>query len=104
MPRDITVTFSDGSSHVYRNAPDNLTPAQAEARARKDYPNLQVARMDGGRGGANTIDTITGALATFNRNALPFMDEAADGLQAVSNMVQGRAGSLPEAWKQARKA
>ena len=104
MPRDITVTFSDGSSHVYRNAPDNLTPAQAEARARKDYPNLQVARMDGGRGGANTIDTITGALATFNRNALPFMDEAADGLQAVSNLVQGRAGSLPEAWQQARKA
>lgn len=104
MPRDITVTFSDGSSHVYRNAPDNLTPAQAEARARKDYPNLQVARMDGGRGGANTIDAITGALATFNRNALPFMDEAADALQAASNLAQGRAQSLPEAWQQARQA
>jgi hypothetical protein len=22
---DITVTFDDGSSHVYRNAPENLT-------------------------------------------------------------------------------
>ena len=53
---------------------------------------------------AKAIDTITGALATFNRNALPFMDEAADGLQAVSNLVQGRAGSLPQAWQQARKA
>jgi hypothetical protein len=53
---------------------------------------------------ANTIDAITGALATFNRNALPFMDEAADALQAASNLAQGRAQSLPEAWQQARQA
>lgn len=60
------------------------------------------------KGGAakpgNAVDTITGALATFNRNALPFMDEAADALQAGSNLVQGRARSLPEAWRQARQA
>lgn len=48
------------------------------------------------------MDDAYGALVTFNRNFLPGVDEAADGLQAVSNLVQGRAKSLPEAWQQAR--
>ncbi|MCA3549040.1 MAG: hypothetical protein IM647_11360 [Phenylobacterium sp.] len=48
------------------------------------------------------MDDAYGALVTFNRNFLPGVDEAADSLQAVSNLVQGRAKSLPEAWSQAR--
>lgn len=119
MPRDITVKFSDGSTHVYRNAPDNLTSDQAAARAQKDFPGLQVAHLDGGKGGgkppakgeslldkANAFAdrNINPVLMTFNRNALPFMDEAADGLTAVANYAQGRAKSLPDAYTQARGA
>lgn len=50
MPRDITVTFANGTSHVYRGAPDDITPEQATARAQKDFPDLQVKALDGGRG------------------------------------------------------
>ena len=47
-PRDITVTFEDGSEHIYKNAPVNVTPEQAEARAKKDF-GQDVVALDGGR-------------------------------------------------------
>lgn len=48
MPRNITVTFSDGTSHVYQNAPDDLTPDMVTARAQKDF-GKSVTALDGGR-------------------------------------------------------
>ena len=48
MPRNITVTFSDGSQHLYQNAPDDVTPDRVTARAQKEY-GLQVVGVDGGR-------------------------------------------------------
>lgn len=52
MPRDITVTFSDGSTHIYRNAPDDITPDQVTQRAQSEFPSLSVTALDGGRGAA----------------------------------------------------
>ena len=48
MSRDITVTFSDGSSHVYKGAPDDVTPEQVTARAQEEF-GKGVAALDGGR-------------------------------------------------------
>lgn len=48
MPRDITVTFADGTTHVYRGAPDDITPEAVSARAQKDF-GKGVASLDGGR-------------------------------------------------------
>ena len=48
MARDITVTFSDGSSHVYRGAPDDVTPDAIQTRAQKDFGKT-VSALDGGR-------------------------------------------------------
>lgn len=48
MPRNITVTFEDGSTHVYQNAPDDITPDQVTGRAQKDF-GKQVSALDGGR-------------------------------------------------------
>lgn len=48
MPRNITVTFEDGTSHVYQNAPDDVTPDAVEARAAKEF-GKRVTAMDGGR-------------------------------------------------------
>jgi hypothetical protein len=48
MPRNITVTFEDGSTHVYQNAPDALTPEQVHERASKDF-GKSVKALDGGR-------------------------------------------------------
>jgi hypothetical protein len=43
---DITVQFADGTSHVYKNAPDNLTPADVTARAQKDFSGKQIKHLD----------------------------------------------------------
>ena len=48
MPRNITVTFDDGTTHVYQNAPDNITPDQVSARAQQDFGKA-VKALDGGR-------------------------------------------------------
>lgn len=51
MPRNITVTFADGTSHVYQGAPDDVTPEQVEERAAKEF-GKRVTALDGGRGSA----------------------------------------------------
>lgn len=49
MARNITVTFNDGTTHVYQNAPDDLTPDAVQARAQKDF-GKSVVSLDGGKG------------------------------------------------------
>lgn len=51
MPRNITVTFDDGTTHVYQNAPDDVTPDAVSARAQKEF-GKSVISLDGGRGAA----------------------------------------------------
>lgn len=53
MARNITVTFDDGTSHVYQNAPDNLTPDMVQTRAQKDFGKT-VKSLDGGRAAASS--------------------------------------------------
>lgn len=47
MPRDITVTFEDGTNHVYKGAPDDITPDAVQARAQKEF-NKPIVNLDGG--------------------------------------------------------
>lgn len=54
MARDITVTFDDGTEHVYKGAPDDVTPDQIEARAGRDFADKTVKSLDGGRGKKET--------------------------------------------------
>ena len=49
MSRDVTITLSNGETHVYRNVPDNVTPDQIEQRATKDFPSLRVTTISGGK-------------------------------------------------------
>jgi len=48
MPRNITITFDDGTSHTYQNAPDTLTPQDVQGRAEKDFGKA-VTGIDGGK-------------------------------------------------------
>lgn len=48
MPRNITITFEDGTSHTYQNAPDNVTPEQVSQRAQQEF-GKRVKALDGGR-------------------------------------------------------
>jgi hypothetical protein len=52
MPRNVTVTFDDGTQHVYQGVPETATPDQVGARAAQDFPGRQVKALDGGRGAA----------------------------------------------------
>ena len=48
MPRDVTVTFEDGSQHKYAGTPDDVTPEQVSARALQEF-GKSVTALDGGR-------------------------------------------------------
>lgn len=48
MARNVTVTFEDGSQHVYQGAPDDVTPDAIQARAAKEFGKA-VTALDGGR-------------------------------------------------------
>ena len=47
MPRNITVTFDDGTSHQYAGVPDNITPAQVQQRATQEHGKA-ITNIDGG--------------------------------------------------------
>lgn len=43
---DITVEFSDGTSHIYKNAPDSATKEDVIFRASKDFSGKQIANLE----------------------------------------------------------
>lgn len=88
MPRDVTITFGDGSSHIYNNVPDNVTPEQATARAQKDFPGKQVTHLDGGRGGGGQQQAPR--IATGSRDD-PFgaLERRVQAQQGVPGSSQG---------------
>lgn len=51
MARNITITLGDGSTHVYQNAPDSVTPDQVQTRAEQEF-GKKVVSIDGGTGAA----------------------------------------------------
>lgn len=78
MPRNITITFDDGTKHVYKNAPDDATPRSVYDRAAKEFSGKKIANVDGGRSGAaaqpdrtvgqylgETVSNIPGSAATM---------------------------------------
>ena len=72
MSRDITVSFADGSRHMYQGVPDSVTPEQVTARAGQDFAGKQVINIDGGRGGLlGTLKEIgTGIARGFEEGGL----------------------------------
>ncbi|MGE5452422.1 MAG: hypothetical protein ACM3VZ_11350 [Acidobacteriota bacterium] len=83
MPRNITVTFDDGSTHVYQQAPDNITPDQVSARAQRDF-GKSVVSLDGGRPAAveagAQINQIPRQLGLFARYGI-------EGIAGVPEML-----------------
>ena len=70
MPRNITVTFDDGSTHVYQNAPDDITPEMVTERASKDFGKT-VKALDGGRAQASQVAPEVGVPQGDNVAQLP---------------------------------
>lgn len=49
MTRNVTVTFDDGSSHVYNGVPDTVTPEQITERASSEFSGKGITHLDGGK-------------------------------------------------------
>ena len=47
MPRNIMITFDDGTSHQYAGVPDNVTPEQVHQRATQEHGKA-ITNIDGG--------------------------------------------------------
>jgi hypothetical protein len=104
MPRDITVTFEDGSTHVYRQAPDNVTPEQVTQRAAKEF-GKSVSALDGGRASVRagqTLRDIPRQVGLTARYGLEGLGQAAGIVteplrQMVVNPLLGAVGMRPAA-------
>lgn len=97
MSRNITITFEDGSSHVYQGAPDSLTPQDVEARASKDF-GKRVTGIDGGtkapekpQGDAANGGKLNAAVMGFNDLpiAVGQVMQNIPGVDKVINAVRG---------------
>jgi hypothetical protein len=89
MPRNITITFEDGSTHVYQNAPDDVTPEAVTQRATQEF-GKPVASLDGGNrnGGLKEVGRVADKTVRGGVMALPgLIGDAA--LSAVKNLHQG---------------
>jgi hypothetical protein len=107
MPRNITVTFADGTSHVYQNAPDDLTPGDVAARAATDFGGRGIANIDGGRQAAppaaaaapapsladSVMGTIKSAAASVADAASGAVDSVKSGLASLAHSSE--AGESP---------
>jgi hypothetical protein len=86
MPRDITVTFEDGSQHEYKGAPDSITPDAVAERAQKEF-NLPIAHIDGGK----SADSVKQEPSVIQR----FMEHPVDTYaQEAQNLAGGVAGGV----------
>lgn len=88
MPRNITVTFDDGTSHVYKNAPDSLTPDMVSARAQKDFGKAVVG-LDGGKTPAPAQDAPPKD-APFGQKAIEFVRPTVEMVGALGGAGVGR--------------
>lgn len=97
MPRDITVTFEDGSSHVYKGAPDAITPEQVAARAAKDFGKT-VTHLDGGNRSYSDASPQTSERAGYAIKDIPRQVglTARYGLEGVAQLADTFAAPIRE--------
>lgn len=93
MPRTVTLTFDDGTQHVYDNVPDNVTPAQVQERAAKEFAGKVLKNIDGGKKAESFLDKAIGA----GEAALATGTAAVGGaLGQLGGTIGGIAGMIAE--------
>jgi hypothetical protein len=98
MGRNVTVTFADGTSHVYNGTPDNITPDLVQARAEKEF-GKKVTALDGGA--KSTETTIKAPVVNVGRqpDAIPERDMMQKYgypvLETVLPLAGGIVGAVP---------
>lgn len=87
MPRNVTITFSDGPPVVYKNVPDTVDVEQVERRVAKQYPGKRVVSIDGGKQGP-------GRLASFGAGEAAGIANVAIGAGNLINRVAAAASDM----------
>jgi hypothetical protein len=102
MPRNVTVTFNDGATHVYEGVPDNATPDQVEARASQEF-GKQVTALDGGGTQAPApppvdhqarLQAINAEIEQTKPSKLGTLRQIADGVREFRNSADENALNL----------
>lgn len=95
MSRDITITFEDGSTHVYKGAPDTTTPEIVQKRAEAQF-GKSVTGIDGGRKSGPPPDE--GFLTTVRKGIQdavePVLSVGANMIMAPIANFAGAAGDI----------
>ena len=98
MLRDITITFDDGSTHVYKNVPDSITPETVQKRAEAQF-GKSVTDINGGRKsdpvGADNTPPMTQEQIDAHRKASAkslIRGNRSDFQNMVGDIVSGAAG------------
>lgn len=92
MPRTITVTFEDGTTHVYMAAPDDVTPAQVSERASREF-GKPVASLDGGKTGGikqavgDSVAGLVRGAGSIGATLLAPIDAAARALGVQKSLI-----------------
>jgi len=106
MKKEITVYFKDGSSYTYENVPENVTQADADARAAKEFgkevgkPDVTVTKI-GDRDipqpepNQGLLDALKTATGKATRVVAPYL--AAAGAGAAAGAPIGGVGAIPGA-------
>lgn len=94
MSRNITVTFGDGSTHVYQNAPDTLTPQDVAARAASDFSGRAVTNIDGGNPAPpaaapapSLMDSVVGTIKSAASSVADAASTVAGGVKSVVTTI-----------------
>lgn len=102
MPRQVTITFKDGTSHIYDNVPEDVRPEQIQARAAEDFKGLEPVSINREQAVEQTkISDITRG-QSFNAPQRSLLERAADGAADFVNnfsptaaLVRGVRSALP---------
>lgn len=94
---DITVTFSDGKSHVYQGVPDDASPSQVQERVARDFPGQQATHIDRKAGESEGfLSQVGSAVKRTAASAVAGLGKSAAAVpRAVSMAITG--GIAPEA-------
>lgn len=88
MTRDITITFADGSTHTYKNAPDTITPETVQKRAQAQF-GKPVTSIDGGRESPSV-----GADGTPPEDSKGYLTKIREGAESIIEPVATLASGL----------
>ena len=96
MPRNVTVTLSSGEALQFANVPDDVTPAQIQARAESESGGATVVSIDGGQRPTSPTGDTPADGAPTSADAVP-MDGVAP--QAPQEDVAGYEAGLRDLYQ-----